>query len=376
MRITAAVVEELHGPFELAELELDEPGPGEARVRIVATGICHTDEITRHGDLPMPFPAVLGHEGAGVVEAVGPGVTRVAVGDHVVIGWPSCGSCDHCRDGQPRYCDRLGEALCAGGRLLGEHAGRSALHRPGGEVHSHFFGQSSFATHSLVWADALVVVPAAAPLELLGPLACGIATGAGAVFHTCRPGPGSSLVVYGVGAVGLSAVMAARLSPATRIVAVDRHASRLELARELGATHTVEATDADPAGVDVVAAVREICGGPADFAIECTGVIPVVRQAVDSVGMLGTCVLIGGAPAGAEFTVDHLTTLWGKRIVGVLGGGGRSDTLIGTLVDLHAQGRFPFDRLIATYDLPEIEQALADALSGRVLKPVLRMPAS
>lgn len=370
MKVTAAVVEQLHAPFTLTDLELDEPGPGEALVRIVATGICHTDEITRHGDLPMPFPAVLGHEGAGVVEAVGEGVTQVAVGDHVVIGWPSCGTCKHCRNGEPRYCARLGEALCGGGRLLGPRAGQSALRRVDGEVvHSHFFGQSSFATYALTWADALVVVPQTAPLELLGPLACGIATGAGAVFHTVKPAPGSSIVVYGAGAVGLAAVMAARLSPATRIIAVDRHQHRLDLARRYGATDVIDATSTDP-----VAAVHDLCGGPADYALECTGVISVVRQAADSVGMLGTCVLIGGAPAGAELSLDHLATLWGKRIVGVLGGGGRSQELIPALVELNAQGRFPFHELVELYDLADIEVGFKDALEGRVLKPVLRMP--
>jgi aryl-alcohol dehydrogenase len=369
VQVTAAIVEELHGPFRVTQLELDEPGPGEALVRIVATGICHTDEITRHGDLPMPFPAVLGHEGAGEVVAVGEGVTHVEVGDHVVVGWPSCGACRNCRDGEPRYCARLGEALCGGARLLGPGAGRSALRAAdGATVHSHFFGQSSFATHALVWAEALVVVPDSAPLELLGPLACGISTGAGAVFNTLAPRPGSSLVVYGVGAVGLAAVMAARLTPATRIIAVDRHRSRLRLAEELGATHTVDATSAD-----AVAEVHRICDGPADHALECTGAIPVVRQAADSIGMLGTCVLIGGAPAGAEFSLDHLTTLWGKRIVGTLGGSGRSESLIPTLVELHAQGRFPFERLVEFYELDQIEQALEDALSGTVLKPVLRI---
>ncbi len=372
MKITAAVVDALDAGFTLRTLELDEPGPGEARVRIVATGICHTDEITRHGDLPMPFPAVLGHEGAGVVEAVGEGVTSVALGDHVVIGWPSCGSCRRCREGEPRYCARLGEALCGGGRLLGPEAGRPALRRESGEpVHSHFFGQSSFATRALVWADALVVVPQEAPLELLGPLACGVATGAGAVLHTCRPAPGDSLVVYGAGAVGLSAVMAAALTPATRIVAVDRHPHRLDLARRFGATHTIDATTTDS-----VATVHDVCGGPADHALECTGVLSVVRQAADSVGMLGTCVLVGGAPAGAELTLDHLSTLWGKRVVGVLGGGGRSQVLIPALVELHAQGRFPFDELVETFELAEIEVAMAAALSGEVLKPVLRMPTS
>ncbi|MET8989451.1 NAD(P)-dependent alcohol dehydrogenase [Nonomuraea wenchangensis] len=369
MRVTAAVVDELGGRFHVEELDLDEPGPGEALVRVVASGICHTDTITRHGDLPMPFPAVLGHEGAGEVVAVGDGVTSVRPGDHVVIGWPSCGTCRNCRDGEPRYCARLGEALCGGGRLLGPRAGQSALRRPdGSSVHSHFFGQSSFSTYALTWADALVVVPRDAPLELLGPLACGIATGAGAVLNTVKPGPGSSLVIYGAGAVGLAAVMAARLSPATKIIAVDRHPSRLELAKEFGATHTIDASRTDP-----VADVHRICDGPADAALECTGVIPVVRQAADSVGMLGTCVLIGGAPAGAEFALDHLTTLWGKRIVGTLGGSGRSETLIPTLIELHRQGRFPFDRLVRFYDLADIETALEDSHRGDVLKPVLRI---
>ncbi|MCC5581173.1 NAD(P)-dependent alcohol dehydrogenase [Microtetraspora sp. AC03309] len=369
MRVTAAVVDELDGPFHIEELDLDGPGPGEALVKIVASGICHTDAITRHGDLPMPFPGVLGHEGAGEVVAVGDGVTAVRPGDHVVIGWPSCGTCRNCRDGEPRYCARLGEALCGGGRLLGPRAGETALRRPDGSpVHSHFFGQSSFSTYALTWAEALVVVPQDAPLELLGPLACGISTGAGAVLNTLKPRPGSSLVVYGVGAVGLAAVMAARLSPATRIIAVDRHPARLALAEEFGATHIVNADEADP-----VAEVHRICDGPADYSLECTGVIPVVRQAADSVGMLGTCVLIGGAPAGAEFSLDHLSTLWGRRVIGTLGGSGRSETLIGTLVELHRQGRFPFDRLVRFYDLADIDEALAASYRGDVLKPVLRM---
>lgn len=370
MRIRAAVVEAHHEPFRIEELEIDEPGFGEALVRIVASGLCHTDGLTREGGLPFPFPGVLGHEGAGVVEAVGEGVTKVAVGDHVVIGWPSCGQCRNCLDGQPRYCLRLGEALCSGARLLGPKAGESVLHRiDGSSLHSNFFGQSSLATHSLVWAEALVPVDSAAPLELLGPLACGISTGAGAVFNTAQPGPGESVVIFGAGAVGLAAVMAVRCTPATEIIVVDLHADRLVLAEELGATHTING-----GSEDVVARVHEICGGPADYALECTGAIPVVRQAIDSVGMLGTCILIGGAPADAEFTADHLTTLWGKRIVGTLGGSGRSDTLIPALVALYEQGRFPFDRLVTYFDFDNVEEALQSSKSGDVLKPVVRMP--
>lgn len=369
MRIRAAVTPALGARMAIEDVELDEPGPGEALVRIVGAGLCHTDAITRAGDLPMPLPGILGHEGAGIVEAVGDGVAAVAPGDAVVIGWPFCGECRNCLDGQPRYCARLGEAIGGGVRLRGPKAGSSGYRRADGSpLAGHFFGQSSLATYSLVDAGALVRAPAGADVAIMGPLACGIATGAGAVLNTARPGPGSSIVIFGAGAVGLAAVMAARLSPATRIIAVDRHRSRLDLARRFGATHTL------PAGDDAVAQVREICGRPADFAIECTGVIPVVRQAVDSVGMLGTCILIGGAPAGAEFSVDHLTTLWGKRIVGTLGGSGRSEVLIGTLMDLHAQGRFPFDEMIEFFDLDHVEDALAASARGDVLKPVIRMP--
>ncbi len=368
MRITAAVVDERDGPFRVEDVELDEPGPGEVLVTVAATGICHTDGLARHGDLPFPLPGVLGHEGAGVVAAVGAGVETVSEGDPVVIGWPWCGRCRNCLDGEPRYCARLGELLVGGGRPDG---GAAALRRlDGSPLHSHVFGQSSFATYALTSATALVPLPPSMPVELAGPLACGISTGAGAVLNTLRPGPGASLVVYGTGSVGLAAVMAARCTPATTIVAVDVHDSRLRLASELGATHTVNARTDDP-----VAAVLEICGGPADFSLECTGNVAVLRQAADSVGMLGTCVLIGGAPAGAELSLDHLTTLWGKRIVGTLGGSGRSTTLIGALVDLYAQGRFPFDRLVQWFALDQVEEALAASYAGDVIKPVLRMSA-
>jgi len=366
VEITAAVVEEQHGPFVVREVELEDPGPGDVLVKVAATGFCHTDGIARDGDLPFPLPGVLGHEGAGTVVAVGEGVTGVREGQAVVLGWPYCGGCRNCQAGEPRYCLRLGELVGAGHRLDGGSALRTA---DGGPLASHFFGQSSFATYSMTSASSLVPVPDGLPVELMGPLACGLVTGAGAVFNTIRPEAGSSIVVYGAGTVGLAAVMAARNSAATTIIAVDRHAARLRLATDLGATHTVDATDTDP-----VQAVTEICGGPADAALDCTGVISVVRQAIDSVGMLGTAVLIGGAPAGAEFTADHMTTLWGKTIRGTLGGSGRGQAAITALMDLHAQGRFPFDRLVEYFPLDRIEDAVEASYSGAVVKPILRMP--
>ena len=237
MRTAAAVFEKLHTPLTVTEVDVDAPGPGEVLVRVVAAGVCHTDALAMEGDMPFPSPGVLGHEGAGVVAAVGPGVTSVSAGDKVVIGWPWCGSCRNCLEGQPRYCLSLGPLVIAGSRADGS----TALRRlDGSPLHSHFFGQSSFAGYSVCAANALVPVPADTDVSILGPLACGIGTGAGAVLNALRPFTGSSIVIYGAGAVGLSAVMAARLTGATSIIAVDRLPSRLALARSLGATETID----------------------------------------------------------------------------------------------------------------------------------------
>jgi aryl-alcohol dehydrogenase len=368
MRANAAIFEKLFMPLSVTEVEVDSPGAGEALVKIVASGVCHTDALARDGDMPFPAPGVLGHEGAGVVSAVGDGVTNVAVGDKVVIGWPWCGTCRNCLEGQPRYCLQLGPLVIAGSRADGS----TSLRRlDGSPLHSHFFGQSSFASYSICAANALVPVPAETDVSLLGPLACGISTGAGAILNALRPFAGSSIVVYGSGAVGLSAIMAARLTAATHIIAVDKLASRLALAAELGATETIDVSSPD---TDPVAAVQEICGGPADFSLDCAGNVNVLRQAADSVGMRGTVALIGGAPAGAAFSLDHMSTLWGKKVVGILGGESRSASLINTLITLNAQGRFPYDRLIEKFPLDQVNEALEASHHGDVIKPVLTMP--
>jgi Zn-dependent alcohol dehydrogenase len=366
MRTTAAVTDRRGADFAVHDVEIDDPRPGEVRVEIAACGVCHTDAIARDGDLPFPPPGVLGHEGVGRVEAVGDGVTTVSVGDNVMLGWPWCGTCRHCLAGQPRYCLSLGPLLVGGGRSDGS----TSLARLNGEpLHSHFFGQSSFARHSIVAERAVVRVQTAVPLEAVGVLACGIATGAGAVLNALRLEPGSSLVVFGAGAVGLAAIMAARLTPSTVIVAVEPNARRRELAGKYGATDVIDPRETS----DVVGAIGEICDGSADAALDCTGIIPVIRQAIDSVGMLGTAMLIGGAPAGAEFSADHLTTLWGKRIVGTLGGESQTSRFVPALLDLHAQGRFPFTDLIEYFSLDQLNEAVAASHRGDVIKPVLRL---
>ena len=365
MKIVAAVIPEYDAPFELRELELAPPTRNEVLIRLVSTGICHTDGAAQHGDMPFPTPGVLGHEGAGVVVGLGEQVTHVSLGDHVILAWPWCGECKRCVAGQPRYCESLGDLLISGSRPDKS----TSLSANDQAIHSHFFGQSSFANFCVVNERSLVVVPQNYPLEILGPLACGIATGAGAVFNELRPSLGTNLVVFGAGAVGLSAIMAARCTGVTKIIAVDLHDNRLDLALRYGATHVINANRSDP-----VQEIKRICGGLADYSLECTGVIPVVRQAIDSVGMLGTACLVGGAPMTAEFSVHHTSTLWGKKIIGILGGGGNSKQLILGLLDLYSQGRFPFDELVVEYPLTEINQALDDSLTGKVLKPVIRMP--
>src|SRR5699024_8985556 len=369
MKIDAYVVDGINEPFTREELELSDPGPGEVLVRVVGTGVCHTDLNTQSGDMPLPLPGVLGHEGSGVVEAIGAGVTEVEPGDHVIMGWPYCGECRNCVRGEHRYCLNIGAELLAGVRLHGPDAGSSAYTRADGTpLSGHFFGQSSFATHSLTRANAVVKVDKDIDLTLLGPLACGITTGAGAVFNTAKPDPGESIVVIGAGAVGLSAIMAARNTPATTIIAMDLQDSRLELARELGATHTVNTHDRN-----IVEAVTEICSGPADDVLDCTGRIKVIEQAADAVGRMGTLMLVGGAPAEPRLSLDHMRALFGKTVVCTLGGSSNSRILIPGLIELNRQGRFPFDRLVTSYDFNDIDKAIEDSHEGGTIKAVLRV---
>ena len=234
MKVTAAVVHEEAQPFSVEDLELEEPRADEVLVRVVATGICHTDVIVRDQWYPVPLPAVLGHEGAGVVERVGEGVSKVQPGDHVVLSFASCGECTNCLSGWPTYCLNFYDQNFGGSRPDGSNA----LSKDGDAVHGRFFGQSSFASYSVAAERSVVKVREDAPLELLGPLGCGVQSGAGGVLNILRPTPGTSIAVFGTGAVGMSAIMAASIAGCTIIISIDVKASRMELARELGATHT------------------------------------------------------------------------------------------------------------------------------------------
>ncbi|MEV5149746.1 NAD(P)-dependent alcohol dehydrogenase [Streptomyces sp. NPDC052727] len=290
-QIRAAVVPEPGADFETMDVLLDDPRAGEVLVRVEAVGICHADIAAREGKTPFPHPAVLGHEGAGVVEAAGAGVTSLLPGDKVVLTFASCGVCASCRSGLPSQCaDFLSLDFAAGARSDGS----PTLWLGDTPLHAHFFGQSSFATHALVIERNAVKLPDEAPLATLAPLGCGIQTGAGAVLNVLRPAPGGSVAVFGAGAVGLAAVMAARLTQAAHVIAVDVHPGRLDLAAELGATDTIDARTTDP-----VAAIRELTGGGAGYVLESSGNVLVFRQAIDAAA-IGGVIGIVGAPFRAR----------------------------------------------------------------------------
>ena len=362
----AAVIRETNGPFRIEPVALERPRDNEVRVKIVATGICHTDLLAVGQKLPFPLPAILGHEGAGVVEAVGAKVSSVVPGDHVVMTYCSCGTCESCFDAHSAYCDHKRMLNFKGYRLDGS---RPISQSDGGNLNSCFFGQSSFAEHALVHERSLVKVPHDVPLELLGPLACGLMTGAGAVLNVLRPGPGQSLVVIGAGAVGCAAIMAAKLCGAGPIIAVDRNALRLEIALELGATHTIHSVDGD-----LAEKVRAIAGrGGTDFAIECVGSAATVRTAMECLRPRGKCIMAGAASGTGNIPVPASTLIYGRSLQGVVQGDSNPATFIPHLIDLWLAGRFPFDSLIDFYSFDDIERAVRDAKAGISIKPVLRM---
>jgi aryl-alcohol dehydrogenase len=363
MEIKAAVIFEKSGTFQLERLTLDECRDTEVVVRIRGVGICHTDLAGRDQHVPVPLPSVFGHEGAGVVEAVGKRVTKVKPGDHVALSWCCCGSCPSCKSGNDPYCERFLMLNFGGSRPDGS----TTLKKGAQVIHGNFFGQSSFAEVVLADEGNVVKVPADIPLDILGPLGCGIQTGAGAVMNSLRPKPGSSIAVFGVGPVGMSAVMAARVCGCATIIAVDMHEERLEKAVEFGATHTINAARVDP-----VEAILDItCGGP-NFSLECVGNPAVLRQAVDCLPLLGVCGLLGVVAPGTEVTLDMDKIMNGRTVRGVIEGDAVPDLFIPRLIALYRQGRFPFDRLITFYSFDDINQAVADMEAGKVIKPVLR----
>ena len=361
--VKAAVIREKSGEFHIEDLCLETPRRDEVLVRIAGVGVCHTDLVCRDQYFPVPLPCVFGHEGSGIVESVGESVIKVKPGDRVVLSYLSCGECEPCLEHSPGYCHEL-----YGCNFAATRRDASTTLRKGSEViHGNFFNQSSFATHALATEKNTVKVPDDVPLDLLGPLGCGVQTGAGAVMNSLNPRPGMSIAIFGCGSVGLAAVMAAKVAGCSQIIAVDPNASRLGLARELGATHAIDPTRGDP-----IEGIHQIRPTGVHYTLECTGIPEVLRQAVDSLTLTGVCGLIGVSPVGTECAIDMNSIMFGRSLRGIIEGDSVPDVFIPRLVELYKQGRFPFDKLITFYKLEDINKAVEDTEQGKVIKAVLR----
>ncbi|SHM10659.1 NAD(P)-dependent alcohol dehydrogenase [Bradyrhizobium lablabi] len=364
MKIQAAVLRESSRPLVIEELDLDEVRSDEVRVKIAFCGVCHTDVACRDAVIPLKLPLVLGHEGAGIVEEVGAGVTRVRPGDHVLLSFASCGFCHSCRTAHPAYCEHFNPMNFGGARS----DGTTTLSGPKGAVNSLFFGQSAFATHAIVPQSSLIRVDPDLPLDVLAPLGCGVQTGAGAVLNSLQARPGDSIAVFGVGAVGMSAIMAARASGCSKIVAIDRVRQRLELALELGATHVVDAKETS----DLIDEVRSISNSGVTHVVDSTGVGDVVAQALQCLSLRGTCALVGMYPPGHRLPIDtRFIVLNGINVKGIVEGDSQPSHFIPRLIELYQAGNFPLDRLITPFGFADVNAAMDASAACAVLKPVL-----
>jgi aryl-alcohol dehydrogenase len=362
VKVRAAVAYEGRHEFSIEDLAISDPGPDNILVRIVGSGLCHTDVKAREGAMGVPMPSVLGHEGAGVVERVGSRVTKVKPGDHVVLTGDSCGVCPTCVGGNPMYCDRMAALNFSDGRAgePGSFRGSS-----GAEIHGHFFGQSSFCNYAVTRERNTIPVPKDAPLEILGVLGCGVQTGAGAIMNSLAVPAGSSIAIFGVGPVGLSAVMGAAVCGCSTILAVDVLRPRLEIARRLGATHTVLVQP--NANINVAEEIRRIAPEGVHFAFDTTGRADSIQHALDSLaakGHLGFCTVPAEPPKMSR------VMLRGISVRGIVQGDSVPDVFIPRMVELHRAGRFPFDKMVTRYPFEQINQAIADQAEGKVVKPV------
>jgi aryl-alcohol dehydrogenase len=365
MKTIAAVAREAHADFTIEAIDLEHPRPGEVRVKIAGVGLCHTDLIARDQFIPIGLPAILGHEGAGIVESVGEGVTKVRPGDRVVLGFSSCGHCARCEEHLPSYCREFPMLNYAGARPDGS----SGLSIEGTPVSGNFFGQSSFAGYALAHERNVVKIDAAdIPLEILGPLGCGFQTGAGGIMRSLACPQGSTIAIFGGGPVGLSAVMGAVIQDCATIILVEPVAARRELGRSLGATHVIDPTDGD-----VGAAIRGIVPDGVEFAFETSGREAVVETALAALASHGLLGLVGVPPRPDSTLSINLAALitYGHRIHGIIEGDSDLDGFIPELVELHRAGRFPFDRLIKTFPLDRINEAVAAQARGDCVKAVL-----
>jgi aryl-alcohol dehydrogenase len=358
VRATAALLERAGAPFTITELDLAEPGPDEVLVRVHSVGICGTDlEFANF----FPTPAVLGHEGAGVVESVGSRVASVKPGDHVAMSFASCGSCALCLSGSPAYCRRFDAVNFTGTRPDGS----TALSLDGRAVNGHFLGQSSFASHVVAPQRAVVRIDPSIDLRHVGPFGCGFQTGAGGVLNVLRPEPTSTIAIFGAGAVGVAAIIAAGLRGCSTIVAVDVNDDKLAAARGFGATHVVNSTT-----TDLAKALAEAAPGGLNYAIDTTGREDVLRTGVEALCPLGRMGVIGIGPS-QSMSFEWRSVLNGRSVTGIIAGSSIPQVFLPQLLDLHAAGRFPVDRMMSYFPFEQINEAVAAVRRGEVGKAVL-----
>ncbi len=363
MKIKAAVVHEVNGPYTIEEVDLARPGTDEVLVKIAASGVCHTDAAAQKGDFGNIYPIVLGHEGSGVVVEAGSSVEKFEKGDKVAMSFSWCGECPACSSGRPWGCYRLYGLNFAG---HGFHGG-TPLSQNGKRI-SNFFGQSSFAEYAVVHKNNLVPVPESMDLQIAAPIGCGIQTGAGSVLNYLKPEPGSGIVVSGCGGVGMSALMAAKLCGCDPIIAVDVVESRLDLALELGASHVVHAKKTEP-----VKAVHQATGGKGvEYAVDGSGIGECVRTAVNCTAPFGV-IAVCGAAYDLQINFHEEVTAMHRTLTGIIEGHSNPGLFIPQLISYYEKGIFPIDKLIKCYDFQNIQQAVQDSISGGVLKPVLVM---
>ena len=365
MEITAAIVSEKGSNFELAKVTMDEPRSDEVLVRIIATGICHTDIVARDFIMGSPkFPVILGHEGAGIIEQVGQDVHHLQVGDHVVLTYGYCGECEICRTGTPAYCYEFFQRNFSGERVDGSHSHHD---HDGKAINDNFFSQSSFATYAIAHKNNVISVPKEAPLAILGPLGCGIQTGAGAIINTLKLKVGSSVVISGTGAVGLAALMAAKACSATTIIAVDINEERLAFAKELGATHTINSLKEN-----VPERIRQIMPHGVQYGVDTTGRNEVINNTLSILAPVGELALIGVATRPLELETNIFLTK-GYKLKFVNQGDSVPQEFIPKLIHMYQNGQFPFDKLIKKYAFKDINQAVEDSEKGRTIKSVLQI---
>ncbi len=363
--VRAAVLPGPGAPVEMADVELSAPRTGEVEVRIAAAGVCGSDLHVVRGEWDVPMPVVLGHEGAGVVTRIGPGVDRLGEGDHVVLSWvPQCGRCRQCTNGRPWQCELVATVVAPGGVLFD---GTSRWSRDGEPLH-HYLGVSSFAERVVVPESGAVRIRDDAPLDVVALVGCAVATGVGAVRNTAQVPAGATVAVIGCGGVGLSCVQGARLAGAARIVACDVNPDKLDVARRLGATDTVDARAGDP-----VAVLRETVPEGLDYVFDAIGKIETTEQAIGALGLGGAAVVVGLPPTGMTARFDPLALAEAnQRILGSNYGSVDPQRDIPQLVDSYMAGELDLDRLVSSRrPLDEAAQALDDLAAGTALRTIL-----